>query len=307
MRQIGSLDSKLLADRFCDFLVSEKIACQVDDDEGKFAIWVLDEDRLEQAREAFAEFQKNPDATQFAEAHSKAEQVRAEQFRRAKQAMKKQIDVRSRWEGASGADLLITYLLMATSTLVTLKFQLEGTNDGIFSRLAIAKVHDVGGGYVGWNREVLRDVKNGEVWRLFTPIFLHMDPLHLLFNMYWMYQFGLLLEPRMRSWRFLLLVLSTAIISNLTQYFWNGPMFGGMSGVLYALFGFAWAKRDWEPEAGIYIDQMTVYILLGFMFFFMLGLMPIANAAHVSGLASGYGIALIRPLFRKMMFGKPVR
>lgn len=306
MRQLGSLDSKLLADRFCDFLVSEEISCQVEKDDGKFAVWVLDEDKLEQARAAFAEFQNNPDATRFADAHFKAEQVRAEQFRRAKQAMQKQIDVRSQWGRPGDADLLITYLLIAISTLVTLKFQLEGTDDGIFSRLAIAKVHDVGGGYVGWSKEKLRDVKEGEVWRLVTPIFLHMGPLHLLFNMYWMYQFGMLLEPRMRSWHFLLLVLTTAIISNLAQYYWNGPMFGGMSGVLYALFGFAWAKRDWEPEAGIYIDQMTVYILLGFMFFFMLGMMPIANAAHVGGLVSGYAIAMIRPISKKIMFGKPL-
>lgn len=304
MRQLGSLHSKLLADRFCDYLVTEKISCQVDADDQAFAIWVLDEDKLEQAREAFTAFQTNPDASQFIEAHFKAEQIRTQQFKQAKQAMKRQIDVRRQWEPPQISDLLITYLLIAISTLVTLKFQIEGTNDGIFSQLTIAKVHDVGGGYIGWSKEKLQDVKNGEVWRLITPIFPHMDPLHLLFNMYWMYLFGQLLEPKMKSWRFLLLVLSTAIISNLAQYYWSGPLFGGMSGVLYALFGFAWAKRDWEPEAGIQIDQMTVYILVGWMFFCMLGLMPVANAAHVSGLISGYAIALVRPTFRKSLFRK---
>ncbi len=307
MRQLGSLNSKFLADRFCDYLLTENISCQVDADDQAFAIWVLDEDKLDKAREAFAEFQTNPDASQFTEAHVKAEQIRTKQFKQAKKAMKRQIDVRRQWEPPQKSDLLITYLLIAISTLVTLKFQIEGTNDGIFSQLSIAKVHDIGGGYVGWSKEKLRDVKEGEVWRLITPIFLHMDPLHLLFNMYWMYQFGQLLEPRIKSWRFLILVLATAIISNLVQYYWSGPMFGGMSGVLYALFGFAWAKRDWEPQAGIYIDQMTVYILLGFMFFFMLGLMHIANAAHVSGLVSGYAIAMVRPTLRKLLLRKLVR
>ena len=307
MRQLGSLNSKFLADRFCDYLLTENISCQVDADDQAFAIWVLDEDKLDKAREAFAEFQTNPDASLFIEAHVKAEQIRTKQFKQAKKAMKRQIDVRRQWEPPQKSDLLIMYLLIAISTLVTLKFQLEGTNDGIFSQLSIAKVHDIGGGYVGWSKEKLRDVKEGEVWRLITPIFLHMDPLHLLFNMYWMYQFGQLLEPRLKSWRFLILVLATAITSNLVQYYWSGPMFGGMSGVLYALFGFAWAKRDWEPEAGIYIDQMTVYILLGFMFFFMLGLMHIANAAHVSGLVSGYAIAMVRPTFRKLLLRKLVR
>ncbi len=301
MRQLGSLQSKLMTDRFCDYLVSENISCQVDAEGDSFAIWVLDEDKLEQAREAFTAFQADPDAPRFVEAHEKAERIRSEQFKQAKLAMKRQIDVRKQWESPHQSDLLITYLLIAISTLVTLKFHLEGSDDGIFSQLTIAKVRDVGGGYISWSREKLRDVKNGEVWRLVTPIFPHMDPVHLLFNMYWMYLFGQLLEPKLKSWRFLLLILVIAICSNLVQYYWKGPLFGGMSGVLYGLFGFAWAKRDWEPEAGIYIDQMTVYLLIGFMFFFMLGLMPIANAAHVSGLVCGYAIALIRPMMKKLI------
>ena len=307
MRQIGSVNSQKLAERFGDFLTTEKISFQVDPLDDVFAIWILDEDSLEQARKAFAEFQENPEAPQFVQAEQRAREIVAEKIEKASQRLRQQIDIRKQSQPPTQSQLLITYLLIAISVMVTLKYQIEGNSFGIFSKLSIAEIHDIGGDSVQWNR-TLQEVQDGEVWRLITPIFTHMDPLHLLFNMYMMHLFGQLLEPRIKSWRFLLLVLATAICSNLVQYYWwswvkgewNGPMFGGMSGVLYALLGFAWAKRDWEPRRGITVDQTTVHILIGWMFFCMLGLMPIANAAHVSGLISGYLIAIVRPVILKL-------
>ncbi|MBL4882937.1 MAG: rhomboid family intramembrane serine protease [Planctomycetaceae bacterium] len=301
MRQLGSFSSKVLADRFCDYLISERISCQVEVEDQSFVLWVLDEDHIEQAREAYQQFQETPEDPKFLDAHQHAEKIRSEQLRQAKQAMKRQIDIRKQWEPPGTSDLLITYLLIAISVVVTLKFQLEGNSFGIFAKLSIAEIHDLGGGIPGSSRVKLLDVKDGEVWRLVSPIFVHMDPLHLLFNMYWMFLFGKLLEPRLGAWRFLLLVLATAICSNLVQYYWAGPMFGGMSGVLYAVFGFTWAKRDWEPQRGIGIDQTTVYLLVGWMFLCLLGFMPVANAAHVSGLVSGYLIAMVRPMYHKLL------
>lgn len=300
MRQLGSLNSITLTNRFRDYLVTERISCQIENEGESFVIWILDEDKLDQAREAFQKFQVSPDADEFLGAHQQAEEIRNEQIRQVKQAIKRQVDVRKNWEPPGNSDLIVTYVLIAISVLVTLKFQMEGSSFGIFSKLTIAEIHDVGAQRVQWNRN-LQEIQDGEIWRLVTPIFPHMDPLHLLFNMYWMYLFGKLLEPRMGHWRFLLLVLTTAICSNLVQFYWANPMFGGMSGVLYAVFGFTWAKRDWEPHRGIWIDQTTVYLLVGWMFFCMLGLMPVANAAHVSGLVSGYLIAIIRPIFHKLV------
>ena len=39
-------------------------------------------------------------------------------------------------------------------------------------------------------------------------------------------------------------------------------LFGGMSGVVYALFGYIWMKGLYEPEQGMILHPNTVNIML---------------------------------------------
>ena len=83
-------------------------------------------------------------------------------------------------------------------------------------------------------------LKAGQIWRLISPIFIHYSPLHLLFNLFWIYDLGLMIETRRGTWRLLAIVLICALASNFGEFFWEIPAlpgFGGMSGVVYGLFG----------------------------------------------------------------------
>jgi GlpG protein len=117
-------------------------------------------------------------------------------------------------------------------------------------------------------------------------------------------------------WRFLALVLVTAIISNTAQYFlakvgWDGgpvfkasPQFGGMSGVLYGLFGYMWMKTLYDPELGLSLSPRTVIAMIAWLFLCMTGVAgPIANTAHVVGLIVGVVIGAA-PHFWRLWFGK---
>ena len=85
-----------------------------------------------------------------------------------------------------------------------------------------------------------------------------------------------------------MLVLVSGIVANVVQNYWNGPFFGGMSGVVYALFGYCWMKGHYEPQEGIGMSQQTVTIMLVWLFACMTGFLgPVANAAHVTGLLVG--------------------
>jgi GlpG protein len=134
----------------------------------------------------------------------------------------------------------------------------------------------------------LPEVRRGEIWRLFTPIFIHAPMfLHVLFNMLWLKDLGSMVEARQSSLRLALLVLVISGTSNVAQYFMRGPAFCGMSGVVYGLFGYIWMKSKFDPASGYYLDTTTVVMMLAWFFFCFSGLLPIANTVHAVGLGVG--------------------
>jgi GlpG protein len=83
-------------------------------------------------------------------------------------------------------------------------------------------------------------------------------------------------------------VLIIAVISNLTQFLFTGGGFGGMSGVVYGLFGYVWIRGKLDPTSGLYLHPTTVAMMMIWLFVCMIGVMgSIANAAHASGLLVG--------------------
>ena len=118
-------------------------------------------------------------------------------------------------------------------------------------------------------------------------IFLHGGYMHLLFNMLMLLNFGGMIERHKGSLALVVLVLVTAIPSNLIQYRYADPFFGGMSGVLYGLFGYIWMKSRLQPHEGLALAPSTVWILLVWLGLCMLPGSHVANAAHVAGLACG--------------------
>jgi GlpG protein len=134
----------------------------------------------------------------------------------------------------------------------------------------------------------LRPIVQGQIWRLVTPIFLHFDLLHILFNMLWLRTLGTAIEFRRGSLRYLGLVLLIAVGSNLTQYIASGPSFGGMSGVVFGLFGYIWMKAKYQPEVGLFVDPNTVFWMIAFFSICAFGAIPnVANWAHGGGLVIG--------------------
>ena len=135
----------------------------------------------------------------------------------------------------------------------------------------------------------LWEVRHGEWWRLLTPAFLHFGVTHLGFNMINMVSLGNLLERRITSLRYGLLTLSVAVCSNLGQYFaTDNPYFGGMSGVVYGLFGYIWVRGRSDRTFGLIIPQQFVVLALVWFVACFTPLIPhVANVAHAVGLALG--------------------
>lgn len=142
-------------------------------------------------------------------------------------------------------------------------------------------------------------IARGEIWRLITPVFLHFSFLgtvliHLGFNAVIWYRFAGGVEHIEGSRLIVLLFLLSAIISNGCAYLSYGALFGGLSGVNYALVGYLWLRRRRLP---IYHQLMPDGMFLSFMVFLALGytglLGNMANSAHLSGVIVGCGFALL--------------
>lgn len=156
-------------------------------------------------------------------------------------------------------------------------------------------------------------IRQGEVWRIFTPIFLHGDVFHLLFNMLWLFVLGAQLETRLGKSRYVIFVLITAAFSNTLQYLMSGPNFIGFSGVLCAMITFAYMRQKMAPWEGYRLQRSTFLFIMLFIFA-MFGIQVItlvlqiltgqqlttviANTAHLSGALLGYLLAFT-PWFTK--------
>ncbi|QDF65618.1 rhomboid family intramembrane serine protease GlpG [Shewanella sp. SNU WT4] len=128
-----------------------------------------------------------------------------------------------------------------------------------------------------------------EFWRVFTPSLIHFSAMHIIFNLLWWWYLGGKIEQQLGSGKLLLILLVAGTLPNVLQYLLQGPNFGGLSGVVYALAGYTYVMGIRKPEAGIALQNsfmgfMMIWLVLGFTDAFGLS---IANGAHVGGLLVG--------------------
>jgi GlpG protein len=145
----------------------------------------------------------------------------------------------------------------------------------------------------------LPEVASGQFWRLISPIFLHMNVAHLLFNMMAFYQLGCMIEARRSTFTLFLLIVVTGILSNLAQFYVTGhPAFGGMSGVVYGLAGYIWIRGKCDPASGLFLDRQSVIYLLVWLVICYVGWVGrVANMAHLAGLIVGMIWGRVSALF----------
>ncbi|MGD2170115.1 MAG: rhomboid family intramembrane serine protease [Chlamydiota bacterium] len=156
-------------------------------------------------------------------------------------------------------------------------------------------------------------IREGQIWRLFSPCILHTSLLHIIFNMLWLWVLGKQVEERVKRWKIVLFILCVGIISNTAQYLVSGPLFLGFSGVVVGMAGFIYARQKYAPWEGYPLQRSTL-LFLGIFLVAMLGLQVvsffiqtfmedlfifnIANTAHIIG--GVVGILLGRSSFFAM-------
>jgi GlpG protein len=332
MRQLGKLPTESDARRLAAWLVTQRIDAHSEEEGSVWAVWVRDEDHLDEARAALAHFLANPDDPRYDGVERKAERVLREEQEHRKKQQGNIVQMRGKWGsgppgvGGAGAPRRcpLVLALIGISVLVAVLTLFDKSPRGISERGELSSSEQVRDAlrFVSFEQlikaggpvDVWASIQRGQIWRLVTPIFIHFDIMHLVFNMFWLFSLGGQIENRKGSWYMLGLVLLMAVLSNVAQAYEASLFdprainFGGMSGVGYGVFGYLLIKVRFDNRDSYYLNPGTVLIgVVWFMLCLARGMTgdngpfnfmpPVANTAHTVGLIVGMAVAYAPTLF----------
>lgn len=132
---------------------------------------------------------------------------------------------------------------------------------------------------------------NRKWWGLLGAVFLHAGILHLVFNCYWIWLLGRLIEREFGPLRYLGFFVGAAVFGSIAEIAWSGEPGIGLSGVAYAYFGFLLVSQSRHPDFRRILSGNTKLLLGGWLVAcFVLtyaDVLNIANFAHLGGFVAG--------------------
>ena len=138
--------------------------------------------------------------------------------------------------------------------------------------------------YLGVERTIVR---SGEIYRLLSAAFLHLDVMHFLCNAYSLYMIGRLSESYYGKGKFTLIYLLSAIAGSLLSISMNEGVSIGASGAIFGLLGsllyFGYHYRVYFGN--VLLKQIVPIIVLNLFIGFSIS--GIDNFAHIGGLIGG--------------------
>ncbi|OGN94579.1 MAG: hypothetical protein A2Z71_05550 [Chloroflexi bacterium RBG_13_50_21] len=132
-------------------------------------------------------------------------------------------------------------------------------------------------------------IMQGQVWRLFTPIFLHGSIIHIGFNMYALFYLGPTLEKFYGRWRYLGLFLISGFGGNVISFMFSQYQSLGSSTAIFGLLGaegvLIYQNREvFGSIARRALSQVVIIAVINLI----IGLTPgIDNWGHIGGLIGG--------------------
>lgn len=136
-------------------------------------------------------------------------------------------------------------------------------------------------------------VAAGEYWRLLSAGFVHIGIIHLAFNSYALYSFGMGIEQRYGAFRFPALYLLSALAGNVASFLGPSTLSAGASGAIFGLVGASIAYflvyRNRFGQWGR--QQLRSVLTVAALNLFLGATIPgIDNRAHIGGLLAGLAL-----------------
>ncbi|MEW9053217.1 MAG: rhomboid family intramembrane serine protease [Neobacillus sp.] len=138
-------------------------------------------------------------------------------------------------------------------------------------------------------------IMEGEFWRLLTPIFMHSDFTHVLFNSFSLILFGPALERLLGKAKFLFIYLTSGIIANIATLILEPLTYThvGSSGSIFGLFGFYISILVFRKNTLSQQNSQIILIICA-LSLIMTFIQPNINiTAHIFGLIGGFILGAI--------------
>lgn len=171
-----------------------------------------------------------------------------------------------------------TYGLIAVNILVYLAFKLISMKTGTAYENLL----------VPYGAKVNTLILEGQYWRLFTPMFLHWDEIHLALNCYSLYIVGSQVERLFGHGRFAAIYFVSGFIGCIASFIFSINVSAGASGAIFGLLGamlFFAMKRPSLLKSSFganLITTLIINLIYGFMN------KQIDNYGHLGGLVGGF-------------------
>jgi rhomboid protease GluP len=182
-----------------------------------------------------------------------------------------------------------TYFFIAVQLIMFLLLEVSGGSTNIETLLAF-----------GAKENTL--ILNGEWWRFFTPIILHIGIFHLLMNTLALYFLGSAVERIFGRVRFLILYLFAGFAGSLASFLFSSSISAGASGAIFGLFGallffgLTYPKLFFRTMGTNIITIILINLAFGFI------VPGIDNAGHIGGLIGGFLASSILSLPNKKLY-----
>ncbi|HEY2779383.1 MAG TPA: rhomboid family intramembrane serine protease [Steroidobacteraceae bacterium] len=157
--------------------------------------------------------------------------------------------------------------------------------------------------YIPWGSNYGPYTSDGDWWRLFAGLFLHLGVLHLVFNMWALASFGPLVERLYGSVNYLALYLLAGMGASLASIIWQPSVnslgaSGAILGVLGALLAAQLRAGDTFPQNIVRPLRNSTLIFTAYCLINGFTSTGVDNAAHLGGLATGFflGLVMVRPI-----------
>ncbi len=261
------LDNPRLAQAYIDYMACQGIEIKMaPDGDGNVELWLIEDRDYQRARNELELFLVDPTHQRYAQASWERSETKGMNFH---------YHSTSLWSMLRAKAGALTFFVMLLCSVIYI-LKMFGLGQEVFNWLHFPVVAE----------------QKWQLWRWITPALFHFFILHIAFNLLWWWQLGGDIEKHSGSGKLFLIFIVSAVLSAVAQYWADGPNFGGLSGVVYALLGYIWIVGWRRPESGLSISKPVLgFMLVWLMFGYIQPLMAIANTAHLAGFISGIVLA----------------